>query len=128
MNIPLRPRRTQALRSFFEDNNYGFISVAVDVSRYNISKVFDDWYFSERLTFNYENFILDLINVEPDLRHLWSISSKETQDFRTGEESYGYADPEYELSYINDRWNCAFRMNWLIGLIEKEKNDRAKRK
>ena len=117
----LRPRRTQALRNFFEENNLGFTTVANDVRRYNISKVFDYWYFSEDVEFNYLGFIKDISEVEKDLYDLWKQKSKKEYDFRTGEETYGYSDPEYDLSYINDRWECAFRINWLLGLIERER-------
>lgn len=35
-------------------------------------------------------------------------------DYRTGAETYGYENVESQLSYISDRWNCAFRLRWLL--------------
>jgi hypothetical protein len=49
---------------------------------------------------------------------------KEYKDFkadtRTGQETYGYEDEDSiksNLWYISDRWNCAFRIKWLLDLI-----------
>lgn len=45
------------------------------------------------------------------------------EDYRSGKETYGYDDLEsiqYSLSYISDRWKCAFRVRWLIELINPE--------
>lgn len=42
------------------------------------------------------------------------------QDYRSGVETYGYEDIhsiKYNLSYISDRWRAAFRVRWLIELI-----------
>lgn len=43
-------------------------------------------------------------------------------DFRTGEETYGYNSDEEirnNLFYISDRWIAQFRMKWMIDLIYK---------
>jgi len=43
-------------------------------------------------------------------------------DYRVGTETYSYLNKETieaDLFYINDRWNCAFRLRWLLdGLRE----------
>lgn len=47
-------------------------------------------------------------------------------DYRSGAETYGYENEEsiqYTLLYISDRWRCAFRLKWLIDLVEREKNN-----
>ena len=42
-------------------------------------------------------------------------------DLRTGEETYGYEDVWDRMEYISDRWNCSFRIRWLIDGIENNK-------
>lgn len=45
-------------------------------------------------------------------------------DLRSGEESYGYANQEsvgMNILYISDRWNCAFRLRWLIDGLDNGK-------
>jgi hypothetical protein len=40
-------------------------------------------------------------------------------DRRSGEETYGYTSLESiesSLKYICDRWGCAFRLTWLLGV------------
>jgi len=40
-------------------------------------------------------------------------------DRRSGEETYGYTSLESiesSLEYICDRWGCAFRLTWLLGV------------
>jgi hypothetical protein len=42
-------------------------------------------------------------------------------DYRTGDETYGYDNEESisnNLMYISDRWNCSFRLRWLLDLKE----------
>lgn len=43
-------------------------------------------------------------------------------DLRSGAETYGYQNDEsimYNLQYISDRWNCAFRIRWVLDLINQ---------
>lgn len=35
-------------------------------------------------------------------------------DFRRGTDTYGYGSIEGDLEYISDRWNCEFRIQWLL--------------
>jgi hypothetical protein len=44
-------------------------------------------------------------------------------DYRSGFETYGYSNNESILSnleYISDRWQAAFRLRWLINLVDKD--------
>ena len=41
-------------------------------------------------------------------------------DFRSGFETYGYSNPLTRLHYISDRWDCSFRVRWLINLVEPD--------
>ncbi len=64
-----------------------------------------------------------LKTIEPELVKLYNESCREYPDERPGEETYGYKDEESirgNLEYISDRWNCAFRIKWILDLIKKE--------
>lgn len=41
-------------------------------------------------------------------------------DYRSGFETYGYSSILKDLAYISDRWDCSFRVRWLINLLEPE--------
>jgi hypothetical protein len=46
-------------------------------------------------------------------------------DRRSGSETYGYSSLESiesSLEYICDRWGCAFRLTWLLGVPEAVSN------
>jgi len=60
-----------------------------------------------------------LVKLLPELKTHWAKYAKEEGDFRTGEESYGYTDIKATMNYISDRWTCAFRMKWIIDLVER---------
>ena len=56
----------------------------------------------------------------PILEKLRDQFEEKEKDYRSGFESYGYGDVDSIVGnfvYISDRWTCAFRTNWLIGLI-----------
>jgi hypothetical protein len=69
-------------------------------------------------------------------RHYELVLLPTNPDFRSGFETYGYkghprdglgllemTDEESikgDLSYISDRWQCSFRVRWLINLMEPE--------
>ena len=64
-----------------------------------------------------------LKTVEPELIRLHDRAQREYPDDRPGEETYGYKDEasiKSNLEYISDRWNCAFRIRWILDLIKKE--------
>ena len=46
-------------------------------------------------------------------------------DYRSPLDTYGYKSEEdilINLSYIGDRFNCQFRLNWMLGLFDKNLN------
>lgn len=58
-----------------------------------------------------------------EMLRVWERLAKRDGDMRTGEETYGYGDPEKirdDLLYISDRWRCAFRLRWLIDMPKRE--------
>ncbi len=48
-------------------------------------------------------------------------------DVRNGYATYGYDSDEIildNLQYISDRWNCQFRLRWVLDLLELKKDHR----
>lgn len=65
-----------------------------------------------------------LIAELPYLKKRWKKLAKEENDYRSGEETYGYSDEESirnNMEYISDRWMAAFRIKWLIDGLNSEK-------
>jgi hypothetical protein len=120
-------KRSKELKRYFEANNLGFgKSAKEDNARYLIYKLFDLGFHNKkhRLVF----FLLQLRDNVYVLEYLWKLQDKEyvkdkwKPDRRSGEESYGYESFDYiieRLDYISDRWNCQFRIKWLIDLVDK---------
>ena len=45
------------------------------------------------------------------------------KDYRSGIETYGYENEYsilFNLEYISDRWSVAFRLRWLINLVDRD--------
>lgn len=62
-----------------------------------------------------------LVDEMPFLEKMWSELSREENDTRPGVETYGYIDDDQikdTMSYISDRWFCAFRIKWIIDGLE----------
>ena len=80
-------------------------------------------YYKGRVCYN--STLKRLANIEKTLATLWQKRVDEEGDYRTGEESYGYSENnEDQFSYVSDRWNCAFRLSWILGLLQlKEKGE-----
>lgn len=65
-----------------------------------------------------------------EIKRVWLKLAKSENDFRSGEETYGYdlsivpsngrnLSIAQSMSYISDRWKCAYRLKWLIDGMEK---------
>lgn len=55
--------------------------------------------------------------VKKDLENHFFIMMLREPDSRPGTETYGYENEESvrsTLEYIEDRWNCTFRIRWLL--------------
>lgn len=62
-----------------------------------------------------DNFLL--IDEMPYLEDLWCECAEEEDDYRSGVETYGYANDDgikCTMEYISDRWMCAFRIKWIL--------------
>lgn len=84
--------------------------------RYEMNKAFDHWFETKSV-----DKFRPLLR---EMKRVWSKLSKEENDFRIGNDTYSYCDRdsiETTMSYISDRWRCAFRLKWLIDGIEENK-------
>ena len=62
-------------------------------------------------------------SVEPDLLVLLEHHRATENDYRIGSDTYGYESDEailVNLNYISDRWGGAFRIAWLLGLVNDD--------
>jgi len=86
----------------------------------DISVVMSNFYCLEGMTI--KRALNLLVPIKEDLELIYSEYSVEEEDYRQGEETYGYKEEEIlgNLQYISDRWGAAFRIAWLIGLIERQ--------
>ena len=55
------------------------------------------------------------------LRWLYKLRLQTDNDTRTGFETYDYGDVKDTMEYISDRWDCSYRLKWLIDGIENHK-------
>lgn len=86
-----------------------------------IRKIFDAYYFTPKKDRTFNELLEELQQNKKYLRYLYKLQCTAEKDYRTGEESYGYKDQDYieeRMSYISDRWYCAFRIRWIIDLLE----------
>lgn len=84
--------------------------------RYEMNLAFDEW-FKTRSTKRFHSLMREMERV-------WKKLSKQENDYRTGEETYGYSDVEtieYNMLYISYRYLCAFRLKWIIDGIKNKK-------
>lgn len=58
---------------------------------------------------------VDLLALLPELQAM-------ENDYRLGNDTYGYKEDEIlvSLEYISDRWQSAFRIAWLLGLVNQD--------
>jgi len=62
--------------------------------------------------------IREINNIKPELEFMYKKALRIDKDTRSGEETYGYKNIRETLMYISDRWNCSFRIRWLLDLTE----------
>ena len=86
--------------------------------------LWDEFILKERL----ENLSLkeiqdELLKRKPELTKLYKKYDLEEKDPRPGKDTYGYkslGSIKSNLEYISDRWQCQFRVRWLLDLIDLE--------
>lgn len=86
-----------------------------------IHKMFDKHFFTNGHEFDEADFFNDLIDCKKYFIVMYKLALAYEKDFRTGYETYGYGDDENimdNICYINSKWNCAFRIRWILDLID----------
>ena len=105
--------------------------------RFKIHMVFDKWYFTRKdnVPFDFNELMNDLKKELPSMKRVLKIMDNKasisehndigkeleypsTSDLRTGIETYGFDNIDSDLSYINSKWSCQFRLRWLIEVVE----------
>ena len=80
---------------------------------------------------SFDQIINELKSIEKELKRAYVLRVKDEYrfakeyssepDLRTGFETYGYRNLESikgNLEYISDRWDCTFRIRWILDLID----------
>jgi hypothetical protein len=102
---------------YFENNHLGCYELwKHQKSAYNIWVLFD-----KIETFEYSEMIVEFRKIRKDLVRMHNVCKQLEHDNRSGIETYGYESVESNignLQYISDRWNCQFRLRWIIDLID----------
>lgn len=90
-------------------------------------KPMEENYHDNLITSAIENYLQGdreiLISILPLLKTRYELSLQADPkhiDNRSGKETYGYKNIQNDMDYISDRWNCSFRLKWLIDGIEGE--------
>jgi len=94
--------------SYFENKNLS-LGDTPNETRY-LYKVHK--FFEEPIDYKLKN----VDSILPELKKLYRISLHVDRDHRNGIETYGY-DPKTirsDFAYISNKWNCSFRIKWLI--------------
>ena len=124
-NIKRMQIRIGDLECYCDENNIGIQQDTYKAlnAYVQICKMFDKFYFTNKKK-DWE--FCELLEVLRDnkkyLQYLYKLNLTSEKDFRSGEESYGYNTQEYieeRMSYICDRWNCAFRIKWILDLLDR---------
>jgi len=81
-----------------------------------ITALFDDFRASEPEG----DFARKLYKIEGALEVAYKASLLDDVDKRSGEETYGVVGNYswmVDMLYISDRWNCSFRIRWMLDMI-----------
>ena len=120
--LNLKQIRTKNILGYFSENNLGFDDTfELNYARLRIYKVFDEFYDGNSSNKRIKVLINELKKNKKYLNICYKESLKFDKDYRLGEETYGYnlRSIRNNLIYISDRWNCSFRIRWILDLIEK---------
>ena len=87
----------------------------------NISSAMKNFYDIEGMT---HDAALEIVRgIEDDLIAFLPECQARDEDYRLGNDTYGYDGGQGDLvnlSYISDRWGGAFRVAWMLGLINED--------
>lgn len=112
------------MEDYFRKNNYGYYHLySLCFAATKVCKFFDKHFLERKgAPSDFSDIMNDLRDSKKSLEILYKRYYLSTEkDYRTGYASYGYksiADIRSTLSYICDRWKCAYRIKWLIDLCD----------
>lgn len=84
--------------------------------RYEMDRAFDEYFETKSIS--------RFLQLTSEMDRVWKKWSKLDVDSRSGEETYGYESEESvmnNMSYISDRWRCAFRLKWVLDGVRSGK-------
>ena len=83
-----------------------------------INKIFNEYLNSDYELTDAVKTVMQLKEALPELQKMLKIAARDDSDNRRGWESYSFDDWKVNLLYVSDRWNCRFRLQWLIDLVD----------
>jgi len=86
-----------------------------------VSKALENFYDIDGMTLKKAKTIIQ--SIEDDLITLYPRAHDASDDSRLGNETYGYKSDDdilHSLLYISDRWGAAFRIAWMLGLVNED--------
>ena len=97
-----------------------------DIKRYKkyeaqITNLFDKHIYHNTEYFCLKSFLSDVKTLREPLGYFYNHFKRSENDSRSGMETYGYSSNDSitnNVLYISDKWQCQFRVRWLIDLIE----------
>lgn len=88
--------------------------------RDRISAIMPKFYSATNLTLDTAKALLK--EIRGDLEAILPAHQDQENDYRLGSQTYGYKDEDsilLNLEYISDRWGCAFRIAWMLGIVDE---------
>ena len=86
----------------------------------NISKAMRKFY--EIADMSFEDAVEIIEGIEDDLLAVYPGYRDQEDDYRLGIDTYGYEDDAailLTLHYLSDRWGAAFRIVWILGIVNE---------
>ncbi len=104
------------LKGYFEERDLGLSNKKLDNCKYKIYKIFD----KDTTRATRVELIPLLKDSKKELKFILKKLREEDPDKRRGWVTYGYDNIQGDLDYISDRWNCSFRVQWMLDLFDKK--------
>jgi len=100
---------------YYDDNNLGLPDTWYKTKlQHKIYKTFDKIW-NEETEFNMNTAVQEFRYILPTLEKYLKLIKTDTGDGS----GYGEDNDYGNLCYISDRWNCEFRLAWLINLVQR---------
>ena len=105
------------------DRSWQTMTEEIEAHFLRIDSVMQQFYnYADTMAMGLEGATALVKSIEPDLLAVIDAQRELEQDYRTGNETFGYGYTDKtkilaNLIYISDRWRAAVRMTWLLGLV-----------